>query len=341
MSHTFTFHYSAGPGGPRVMAIVDLEASCGTCGYTEIQRFYHGLPYHPLTLPRFKQHIQASPDLLGYDCSNCGDPVTPTHTTRGAWTFGFPDGEGIIQAFFTCRFGEPEGLHYVLDPRTTLDPQALPIWGRDDVARRSEKLERLDDDAIFERFGRVFTVKHAWRLLWEEHQGSGELVMEEAAPGCWLLMGDDRADALAWARGELGDTFDRLLAAEINAPPERLTRALPGPIPGRYIQWMQQEASRAIDAGTCCAIALLDPTVALKRLSATLRRGRLTFELDEDEHGGPLLREITTPRGDTHPQEILVSHVLKYAAHTGMTPGDAARYAAEVLIGELMGLEVR
>ena len=77
------------------------------------------------------------------------------------------------------------------------------------------------------------------------------------------------------------------------------------------------------------------------RLSATLRRGRLTFELDEDEHGGPLLREITTPRGDTHPQEILVSHVLKYAAHTGMTPGDAARYAAEVLIGELMGLEVR
>ncbi|MEO1271696.1 MAG: hypothetical protein AAFX99_26695 [Myxococcota bacterium] len=337
MSHTFTFHFSRGADGrPCIMAIIDLEAECATCGYMEIQRFYHGLAFHTLTLPRFKERIQASPELLAYDCSNCGDPVRPEHVQRGAWTFGFADGRGLVQAFFTSHRGQALDVVYVLDRRGTFDPQALPIWNRDDADRNT--FADLNDDLMLDHMGRVFTVKQAWRSLWNDFVAEGDLVMDEVSPDCWLVIGETVDETLSWAQGELeqqGRTAG-FVAVPLHTPP---TREIPRV--GVYTDWLQAEAVAAVTSGQCCALAMMDPKAALQRLKATLKRARLTVEeLDPEDASNIPALHVTTPRGDSFSSKIHVSDVLARAAYTGMTPGDAARLIAEEVVGRLMGLDI-
>ena len=340
MSHTFTFHFSKSTAGiPRIMIIIDLEASCRLCGYTEIQRFYHGTPFHSLTSARFQQIVRDSPQMLAYQCSNCGEPVGPDQVSRAALTYGFADQRGIIQAFVQ-RGDNPLEPYYILTPEGTFDPQALPVWSYE-PDRGSERHLDIDNNAIFDQFGRVFNIKESWRALWVSFLADGGegILLEEAAHGCSLIFGQNLNDTLGWLK-EQQLLSDDVLAISITEPPA----ALPSLFSkeqcfGSPSEWLQDDALEAINAQTCCALALIDQRLAVQTFTKALSEAKLTFQTVQNG-AEELLTEITTPRESVFRASVPISSILARAAHTGISPGEAGRATAEEIVGELMGLVV-
>ncbi len=337
MGKPFTFHFSrADDGSLRAMTMLDLQATCGLCGYEEMQRFYRGVFFHNLNIPRFLRLIREAPRLLKYSCSNCGEPVVPGMVHRGALTYGFVGGDGVIHAFF--KVDEREGIDpiFLLRERRRLDPQALPTWDADDADERDRTFE-LDEDMVFEALGRTMHPKGVWRSLWEEFFEDPAAQCEHVAPGCWLYLGNDE-ESLDDFEEDFPEDFEGLVRFAVQEEPEG-DRWFQGKMHGRYAQWLPPNASGALAQNGCVALALLDPEVALREIEWALERARLEF-VREGEEAQVRITNITTPRGVCWEGEIVLEDVLKFAATTAVTPSEAGRFVAEEVIAELLGLSL-
>ncbi len=328
------------------MMIVDIQAECSVCRYTEIQRFYHGVAFHSLGIPKFKRFVDGAPGLLNFNCTNCGEPSTPASARRGAVTYGFADGTGIIQAHFNCQDGRAVAVDFTLDGGRRLDPQSLPPWSVREPRPREDHRPSLTEDEVFATCGRAFHLKGLWRSLLDEHLETGQALFEQAAPGCWFGVGADEEEIealladidlpdfkAASERGEL------VLLALMERP-----EGLPGfddtaPIHGDPASWLQPQAIEALREGRCVAEIHLDPTLALDAMTSALKRARLEFVVN-DTGAEIFLAQITTPRGALFEHEVRLSSVAQLAAFTAITPGEAGRQVIEEIVAELLGIDV-
>lgn len=341
MAKPFVFHFSRGAGRtPRGMVVVDLQADCALCGYEEIQRFYHGVPFHSLGLPTWRRLIQRCPQRLAYPCSNCGQEVLPSMCRRGALTYGMADGSGLIQSFFPVREGQGHSPTHQLDPQRSLDPQALPQWEPDAQDAR-ERHEALDEELLFHHLGRLWSFKAAWRELLQEAHRSREAQLEEVAPGAWLAAASDRASLTSLLDAEPELQRGSLLRCDLLQRPQGLAwLGAQQALHGAPAAWLPPELLPALRQGSLVAVACLDATPALEVLTQTLTRGRLEFT---QEGQGPqaVISQIKTPRDIPWSGRLSLRAILQHAAHTAISPGDAARLAAEEVVAELLGLTLQ
>jgi len=321
------------------MAIVDLAASCPVCGYDEIQRFYHAIPFHELTLPRFRKVQHEAPRLLGYDCSNCGTPVGHQAGTRGSVVFAFVSGEGVIRSFFDTKDGATARLRYRFEPDGRLDVQALPVFEPDADDSALALREEIDDADVRRVFGRVFSFKAAWRgmLL------AGGDSIAPLGPGCWAMIGDTSRDEFTALSRKIDRSIDlacldplALWPLSVTTPPPVFKAGLgPTEEAGRPSEWLQETHASQVYSGKIKLTALLDPEEARRVFAESLEGARLRFDFD-----GGTFSAITTPRDSVYDREVTLHTMLARAAWTAISPAEAARLTAEELIAELMGLSM-
>ena len=333
--NNFTFYFSHGDSGElRVMAVVDLFASCGTCGYREVQRFYRGVPFHTLTLPRFSKVVSGASRWASYACSNCGAAVTGSNVERSCVTYGFADGRGQVR-------GHAEGATltgFELRQRG-LDVQELPP-----EPDEAELLDELDDDEIFDVCGRVFNPKAAWRELLEDAgREPTAAVGEDVAGGLWIGVGPGRSDveALYSETPEGRDKLDggRVMAVELLQRAPTTAPFSDAAVGGAPSQWLQAWATAALESGTLAALAYINIVWATRRLTDTLDNGRLTWTREEGEDG-PIITDIATPQGDAYPSAVAVADIARFAVATGATPQESARYIGELIIAHMLQLDL-
>jgi hypothetical protein len=342
MSKPLTFHFSYGLGRtPRVLVIVDLLADCPGCGYTEIQRFFHGVPYHSLNVPRLASVVMQLPALLGYRCAQCGGDVAPEHCRSGALNYPFADGAGSLGAVFTCSEGAVVAPRYWVQGGRRLDPQALPSW--EPPASAHLVTEALTEDDIFAHCGRVMQAKGAWRSLLLDSHNTGEALVEPVARHFWIAAGptDDAVDAVVAEDEELAALMDRGALDMIELGPE------PPQVPwygdetprGLWTEWTPDGLVDGMRAGALKGYAFLSAEACLDALSSTLRAGRLEFSVSDS---GPetWLTDVATPRGELYEPELAMGEILRFAALTGITPGEAGRFVGEHVVASLLGLEL-
>ena len=347
MAKPFTFHFSHGAHDtPRVMLIVDFQTQGQICGYEEIQRFFHGIPFHSLNILRFMCFVVESSALVGFACTNCGEKIDAAMATQGAVTYGFADGSGTVQAHFQCVEGLPRGLVYTLDGARKLDPQSLPPWTAGKQRPVEDYVDGLDEELVAENLGRVFSLKGLWRSMFEEHARSGETLMERAAKGCWIFVGADEHEVDEMVQDSGDEDFDRLYrCGELSlhtldeAPESVLISGGEGPTHGNYRQWLQGEAIEAIEEGRCVGEVYMRSSEALEAVDAAFRLARLEFVVN-DSTEGVFVTQITTPRGAVLEAGVELCDVLRLAAHTGITPGEAGRMVAEEVVAELLGIDL-
>ncbi len=349
MSKPFVFHFSYGAHDtPRVMLVVDLEGVCGLCGYEEIQRFYKGVAFHSLGIPSFKRFVERAPGHLAYECSNCGSAVTPQMCTRGAVAYGFADGAGVVQAHFEVKDGVVDAVGYTVDGGKRLDPQSLPPWTRREPILAQDVDAELGPERVYERCERVFHIKGVWRALAADFVEHGEAVMEQVSGGCWLVLGADE------------DEIEEMLAQEADAAfLEELDKGMlalvgleeaPAELPwlkgtgdllhGNPKQWLQPEVYEALMEGRVKAEVYLSRSAALQALEAAFKLARLEYRVDDSDQGRTWVMDITTPRGVVLEYGVELEQVLRLAAHTALTPGEAARMVAEEAVAKLLGVEL-
>jgi hypothetical protein len=345
MSKPFVFHFSRGDNlTPKIMVIVDLLAECGTCGYEEIQRFYRGVAFHSLNAARWRALTEEAPQLLSYECSNCGERVGPEMGQKGALAYGFADGAGVLESFFAIQGGRGVNALHHLRGGAKLDAQALPRWDAQTEDAR-ELTTRLDEDAALAAFGRVMSLKVPWRALLARAARDGEASVVQPAPGTWLLAATPQAPVEALIER------DPALAAALREG-SAVRSSLLGPVRGLFWwrgvatthgipgAWLAPEARAALSSGEVVAEAVLSWAPALEALVGALERARLTCAV-QGEGADAVVVEIKTPRELPWGGEIPLRAVLACAAHTAILGPEAARMTAEEIIAELLGLTLQ
>ncbi len=344
MSKPFVFHFSLNADEVLcAMVVLDLEAFCGVCGYQEMQRFYGAEPFHALNVARWERLVRQAPSRLGYRCSNCNAPVGPEAATRGALTYGFCDGLGVLQSLFVVREGEGREAVHTLQEDKRLDVQALPRWEVEEGHER-ELIHPLSEDSLYARLKRPLSLKAAWRSLLRDHAASGEGLWEAAAAGVWLCAA---ASAKEEARllEHLPDPRTRARLAQgelarvglLDAPPPQEGFWDAGLRQGAAPRWLDPKHLDGLQAGRVVAAAYLDPRLILRELTRALELARLTFEV-EGEGLDARVHAIKTPRDVTYPASLKLADLARCAAHTAVTPTEAGRIAAEGVVADLLGL---
>ncbi len=342
MSKPLTFHFSYGLARtPRVLVVVDLLADCPGCGYTEIQRFFHGVAFHSLNVPRLVAIVAQLPSLLGYRCAQCGGEVTDAHCRAGALNYPFADGAGSLGAVFTARAGAVVSPRYWVQGGKRLDAQALPTW--EPPVNAHVVTDRLDEDQIFSHCGRVMQPKGVWRSLLVDCSDSGEALLEQAAAGLWFAASrsEEELDEVVAEDTELASAIDRgeVAMVELSHEPLQVPWFGEGVPRGTLGEWGPTEASEALRDGELHACAFVETARCLDALTATLRAGRLEFSVSD---AGPdtWLTDVATPRGELYPEELALGEILRFAVQTGITPGEAGRFVGEHVVASLLGLEL-
>ncbi len=341
MGKPFVFSFSRGmQRTPRVMALVDILAHCGLCGYEEIQRFYHGVPFHSLTIKRWNKLLQEAPQMLSYRCSNCATDVRPEHALRCAVSYGFADGAGLLQSFIELSEPELRPVVHALSKGVRLDVQSLPVWEAPEDSQRTQS-DHLTEDWLMDELGRVMNFKGVWRGLLKDALVDGHDEMEEVASGVFLaastnltsleeMIAEDET-LKVWA-GEKD-----LFVSSIMHRPENLPWLAKGRLPhGVPETWMPEDIVEVISSGGLHALVALRPSMVMKTLKTAVRRAQLEVEI-EGEGADAVFAQWTTPRDTTWGGVLRVHDVLTFAAHTAISPAEAARLCAEEIIAELMG----
>lgn len=348
MGKPFTFHFSYGAKDtPRVMCVVDLQASCAVCGYQEIQRFYRGVPFHSLSNPSFHLLVSQASSWLSFACTNCGSAVDQAQCERGAVTYGFADGAGLVVGHFRCdERGQVAHQGYTLSGGKRLDPQSLPPWTKREPVSEADMEPSLNEDLMFEACGRVMSLKGVWRSLLAEHLACGEALMEQVSPGCWFVVGADEDDVEALvAEGEdevlraLADKGEVVLMSLMD-PPEGLPwLKAPSEVHGNPRHWLPPDILEALTEGRLCAEVYMRRADVEEAFLGALRRARLEFRVD-DSSGETWVLDVTTPRGVSYDAGVPMSALMAMAAHTAITPGESARMGAEEVVADLLRVDL-
>lgn len=338
MAEPLVFHFSPGPNGrPRVMYIVDLDCACGLCGHPQLQRFYHAAPFHPFTLGRFLDLVATAPFKADGECEQCGSVVHGDHVLRWAVRYGFPDHAGEV-----VGYASPDDAPvFQVKPRRRLDPQVQPRHTPEDGVAT---FEGFDDEVCVREFGRTFHVKTLWRELLEDF-------IEDPAGGAWVQAGPQHWLCVESTEEGLDAMIDDLLDAQDDAADDLVAIAMheatpddlpthddPATMPGQKGLWWPDAAQAALEAGTLHAAAVMSETQAIDALTRTFETARLSWEQHEDEDGAPVFTHITTPREGRYRAPLPAESILRRAAYTGITPGEAGRLTAEEIIGLLLGV---
>jgi hypothetical protein len=322
----FVFAFSPGEGGaPRVMYVADVQCACGLCGHPQLQRFYHAVPFHPLTLgglARLARNVNAK---AGYSCPNCGTPVGPGEVERGAIIYGFPDDAGTLMA--TVDYLAGGQLAWELTPERRLDPQVQPRFVPDPAA---EPVAALDEALVHEVFGRAFNLKALWRevaLDWARDPDGGALA--HASAGCVVALERDPDALAALLEAELGarEDADDLVAVPLTPGAPRV---------GGFQGWMPADTLAALERGDAYAEVLVSEEDAAGAVRRAFEVGRLRWSERVGDDDLLVFDEIATPRGEPWAGALDLGAVLEQAACTGITPGEAGRLAAEQVVGALL-----
>lgn len=342
MSKPLTFHFSYGlEETPRVLVVVDLLADCSKCGYTEIQRFFHGVAYHSLNPLRLAAVVAELPTLLGYRCGQCDEDVRPEDCRNGALNYPFSDGAGSLGAVFGCERGRPVDVRYWVQGGKRLDAQALPTW--EPPVNAHLVTDVLSEDDVFEHTGRVMQPKGAWRALLRDALSEGEGQVEPVAAGFWIAAGasDDEVDEVVQEDPALAEALDRgaLDMVALHGSMPELTWKRGSYVRGAPDEWMPQDVAHALVEEQLVAYAFVSAERCLDALTATLRAGRLEFAVSD---AGPdtWITDVATPRGEVYEPELAMSAIVSFAVRTGMTPGEAGRFVGEHVVASLLGLEL-
>lgn len=339
MPEPFVFHFKPGPGGrPEILYMLDLDCQCGLCGHEQFQRFYHSTPFHSLTLPGLEDLLSRGPLKAGYECENCGDAVGANQVRNAALIYGFCDDSGVLRVFEDLQKGR---RRWESTARRRLDPQVIPRWSADPEAFADDHrvADDLDESDIEQLFGRPFNIKIAIRDLLDQWDGSP--LRARLCDGFYIVIAADQPTAQTIAvddeRGdERGDENLVALSLHDSRPDGLPTHSDPSQMVGRWATWLPDEIVDAISHGDIWIEVYLSATAAVDVIERTFEVGRLSF--DRREQDGGIYGEITTPRGAAFDGELSVLSVLRRAAFTGITPGEAARLSAEEIVADLLGL---
>jgi hypothetical protein len=247
---------------------------------------------------------------------------------------------------------------FQLRPGVRLDPQVQPEFAPD--PDEGTVVDSLDESAIVEHFGRAFNPKRACRRLAARFERrDDELVAGRLAPGMWALFAPDLQTL------EAG--LDDLEGYPTHAPLERVslddaaphglaTHRRPVSMPGRLSSWMPPGVLDDIEQGRCRAEIHLSGERAQRALERIFEVARLRYRVEDTESeadlasddtsgedtasgaAGPTYVDVTTPRGDRYRAQITMRSILRRAAYTGLTPGEAARLTGEEIAGILLGV---
>src|SRR5690554_1205078 len=350
MAEPFVFRFAPGAhGAPEVMYVADVRCECGLCRHTQMQRFYHSTPLHPLTLAHLGKLVAEVPQKADYECENCGEHVGPAQVCDAVLTYGFPDDTGVIRAYVSIphrrheaqlaeRAAEAPKVEYELISRRRLDPQELP-GGEPSVVKK-----RLDEGVVERILGRAFSPKLLWVELfedWQEDPDGGAYAC--AAPGYWFFI--DQTEDLA---GELAESIDDPdFCAASNAgdlmviplldslPATLATHRYPEDMPGHWREWMSASVRQALEDGQAWAEAHVSRSGVVEIMRRTFELARLTYQIDETAVD-VFFSEITTPGEEVYGRGVAVSSVLRRAVYTGITPQESGRLTAEEIVGMLL-----
>lgn len=316
MAEPFVFHFSPDRfGRPEVMYVVDLRLVCGLCKHPQLQRFYHALPFHTLTLRALEDLLDSAAQKGGYVCENCGEQVGPEHVVAAALTYGFPDESGVLVGL---KVASARGWRF--EPRRRLDPQRLPAF-------ETDGLVALEDTVLEAEFGRVFSAKTA---LLELVEGDEPGWMRVAADMAWMMCPEDELEAwLDEIEDEL-DPEDALFVALEDSRPDGIgTHQENEKLTGNFRKWLPTSPPEFLLG------AFVDSRRAIDVFERVLEVARLSSKKEMvDEF--PVWKKITTPGGVEFPHEIRLESILKRAVFTGITPGESARLTGEELAGILL-----
>jgi hypothetical protein len=340
MAEPFVFHFRRGPKGhPEVMYMADVECRCGLCGHVQLQRFYHAVDFHSLTLERFEDLADTVYDKAQYDCENCGTGVGPEQVHRTALTYGFADDAGLVRIFDDLDADE---RRYQLVPGRRLDPQEIPMFAPS--PGQGVEVDALNDNVLDRYLGRPFNIKQAWIELiadWLEDPEGGAYA--RIGEGLWVVIDeseelanqltDEIEDALFFEHQDDADLM--VIALGDSVPMEIATHRHPEQMHGRWQTWLPRHMAQAVVEGNLWADAFLSRRVVVEVVDRAFKTARLTFELDKTR-ADIFFSQITTPTGAVYGQGLAISSVLRRAVYTGLTPGEAARLTAEEIIGVLL-----
>lgn len=347
MAEPFVFCFRPGAHGhPEQMYIHDVLCGCGVCGHPQIQRFYHAMSYHTLTLERLQELVVRSHEVAGYECEHCGSQVGPHDVRTGVIRFAFADDSGEVVAYVN-DFGMIDGptVAMQLFAGRRLDPQVQPRFEPEpDVPC----VDVLTHAVIEEVLGRPVSFKRELRRMmgeWEHSEDveEGLVLVERLAPGFWAVVGDAHEDLV----GESLEAHDELAKIDEQGeltwclisesePYDLVTHAHPAQISGRWIRWAPNELLEVMEAGELEVWCGLSHTHAEHVLTRAFDIARLGYERELDEHGLPVLTHICSPRDEPYGHDVSVWSILERAAYTGISAGDAARLTAEEVVGVML-----
>ena len=343
MGEPFVFQFRPGPRrAPMALYMLDLDCACGTCGYEQFQRFYHAMPFHEATVEGLEERLLQGPLKAGYACENCGDPVGASQVRRVSVSYGFSDDAGTIQLFLDMGTGARAAE---LTPFRRLDPQAVPRWDvQEDESLGRVVAATIDDVLIEEVMGRPFNVKLAWRDLLDDFVADAEGgAFSKLARGLWAVIDESEEAAVSlmeeiededfWEALDDGDLA--VISLHDSVPEDLATHEAPARMPGRWQTWLPDSVVREIQGGAIWADAYLSRSAAEEVLRRTFDVANLKYHATRTE-ADLFFLELTTPTGAVYGRSLSLSSVLRRAAYTGLTPGEAARLTAEEIIGVLL-----
>ncbi len=323
MAEPFVFHFSRGDHGrPEIMYIADVRAACGLCKHEQIQRFYHATPFHELTLEGFINLARGTAQKTDYECENCGTMVVPEHTLRTTTTLGMADESGVLVAFHDLQADE---LSFRGTAPRRLDPQELP--GFDPAKASGAATDDLDDEWFEHTFDRAFNLKRAWAEFLDEFDDDDDEGWTQLAPGCIAILAPSFESAEAVAQSdEVSEAAGNgaFVLLEITQAPDDFDVSY-----GAINRWLAPHHREFIKGRS--AAVLLSADEAVRLIARTFEVALLKFERVDSDYTA-----ITTPGEIVHKQPLRLLQVLQRAAHTGITPGEAARLSAEEIAAELL-----
>lgn len=374
MAEPFVFHFSFDEQRrPQIMVMVDLECACTLCGHPQLQRFYHGLPYHALTWAGLKRFAKTQAhQLAGYECENCGDPVGAEAVLNSVTTYGFADHAGEVLCFVYGPNQPEPAAEFQLKPGRRLDPQVQPVFRPDESL--GARVDDLSEMALEVALGRPFSIKIAALELLKEHLEQPESVSwAQLAPGLIICAGPnaqaidamldeaepDDDEALCDALDDLDRDDAIIIDLADSAPLGLATYEHPEALAGQWRAWIAPYMLKLIDEHRLVVWLILDARPIVTMLEYTFKTARLTYTLSsihaapdaqdepsghttsEDEVGGAALAALTqikTPRDGEYSRAVTASSVAYRAAFTGVSGPEAARQTAEEIVGLLLRL---
>ena len=304
------------------MYVADIRAECALCRHVQVQRYYHATPLHTVTLHTVRALALGVGAKLSYDCPNCGEPVRPEHAVSTALTWGFADDSGLVRGFLPDAH-DATSLRWQFVQRR-LDPQDLPGWAPDPA---EPAFATLDDAAIEQQCGRVLNPKSAIREVLDDwrHDPAGGAIATVARDMHVVATSDDASvDDLLTQLDDLPD--DHVVVPLSDSVPAGLaTHRDPATMPGNLRDWLPAEVDLAK------VFVVLAPASVDAAFDRAFEVANLQFERTDTG-----IEQITTPRESRYPRAVTTQSVLRRAAYTGLTPGDAARLTAEEIVGSLL-----